>query len=90
MNKHVELAKKWLADNDSVTLKEVEANEESAFWAAKDDYEANFLSSKVAYKVADAARAAKAFYWVGDADGYAEYCKNKAIEAVKEYEELTK
>ena len=31
MIKHIEIAKKWLADNDSVTLKEVEANEEAAF-----------------------------------------------------------
>ena len=53
----------------------------------KDDYEANFLASKVAYKVADAARA---FYWVGDADGYVKYYKKLAIEAIKEYEELTK
>ena len=26
MNKHIELVKKWLADNDSVTLQELENN----------------------------------------------------------------
>lgn len=51
MNKHIELVKEWLANNDSVSLEELEANEkaaEAAYYAAKaayyayaaDDYEA--------------------------------------------------
>jgi len=89
MKKYVELAKKYLADNDSVTLKELEANEEDAFWTAKAAEGANekaaFYASKVAYKVADVARAIA----LTDDDDYVEHCKQKAIEAIKEYEELT-
>ena len=89
MNIHVELAKKYLADNDSVTLKELEANEEDAFWTARAaswTAWAAYWASKVAYKVADVARAI-AFT---DDDDYVEHCKQQAIEAIKEYEELTK
>ena len=102
MNKHIEIAKKWLADNDSVSLKELEAATDAAWVAyevaaraAKDDYEFSEAEAyAIAFQAAKAAevadRAVKAVYWVGDADGYVEYCKNKAIEAVEEYEELTK
>ena len=30
MNKHIKLVKKWLADNNSVSLEELEANKKSA------------------------------------------------------------
>jgi len=102
MNIHVELAKKYLADNDSVTLKELEANEEDAR-AAYDDARA----ALAAYWAAKTARAAKAAYWAAkaaywaakaarvaddtvDDDFWAAHFKQQAIKAVKEYEELTK
>lgn len=58
MNKHIELVKKWLADPDSVTQKELKQNRAdaaAAYWAAD-----------AAYAAADAAdaAAAAAAYWV--------------------------
>ena len=58
MNKHIELVKEWLANNDSVSLEELEANEkaaEAAYYAAYNAY--------AAYAVDDA-YAASAKYWV--------------------------
>ena len=39
MNKHIELVKKWLADKDSVSQEELEANSKAA--ADVSDYAAN-------------------------------------------------
>ncbi len=80
MNPHIELVKKWLADSNSVTEEELEANE----GAAEADYRAADWAD------VDAARAAyRAASWAADA-GYGESCKQKAIEAITKYEELPK
>lgn len=60
MNVHIELVKKWLADNESVSQQELEDNRDAAYaaWAAWAAY---------AYYAADAAAyydAADAAYWV--------------------------
>ena len=81
MNKHIELVKKYLADNDSVTLQELEANEDAAA-----DYDA--WTDAAAYWAAYWAVEAAAYR--GDDADYVESCKKRAIEAIKEYEELTK
>jgi hypothetical protein len=98
MNSYIELVKKWLADNDSVRLEELRANKDDA----RDAYLANDWANDRANDWADGAaywtyRAAYlAAYWfddlADDADNndYVEYCKQKAIEAVAKYEELTK
>ena len=93
MNEHIELAKKWLADNDSVSLEELKANKKAAYRAADE-------AARAAHAVWAAHRAANyadmADYWAfrgAEADNYvenAECYKKLAIEAVKEYEELTK
>jgi len=43
MNKHIELVKKWLADNDSVTQQELDDNRDAAaaYYAAADVVAAN-------------------------------------------------
>ena len=77
MNKHIELVKKWLADPESVSLEELEANKDAA-WAAWD----------VGYDWAAAAtKATSAAYWAATD---AVYRRNCASEYVKQYEELTK
>tara|TARA_R110000744_G_scaffold37908_1_gene86758 strand:- start:231 stop:413 length:183 start_codon:yes stop_codon:yes gene_type:complete len=52
MNPHIEVVKKWMADNDSVTLEELRDNRDSAYAAADAAY------------AADDADAAEAAYWV--------------------------
>ena len=47
MNEHIELVKKWLADNDSVSQEELEANAEAA-WAASDAYYAAYYAAYTA------------------------------------------
>lgn len=80
MNEHIELVKKFLDDNDSVTKEELKANKDAAYDAAR-----------------AAAEAAEAAFWAYEAAAdvayygtNSEYCKNKAREAIAEYEELTK
>ena len=84
MNPHIELVKKFLADDTSVTEEELKANENAAYavWANTDDAWAGWASAAALWSY-------RAAYW---SDYYedAEYCKQKAIKAVKEYEELTK
>ena len=53
MNKHIELVKKWLANKDSVSKEELEANKDAANAAFYDD-----AATKYAYAAADAANAA--------------------------------
>jgi hypothetical protein len=78
MNKHIELVKKWLADPESVSLEELEANNRTAAWDAWD----------VGYDWAAAAtKATSAAYWAATD---AVYRRNQANEYVKQYEELTK
>jgi chemotaxis regulatin CheY-phosphate phosphatase CheZ len=76
MNKHIELVKKWLADKDSVSLKELEANSN----AAKAVYyytDANDSAYYVAHAAAYAADCAS-------------YYAEDAVYWVKRFEELTK
>ena len=85
MNIHIELVKKWLADNDSVTLEELRSSET----AARDAYLANDWAAYWA-----AAEAAAMAYWTAywayrDTDRAQNY-KQKAIKAIARYEELTK
>ena len=83
MNHHIELVKKWLADKSSVSLEELEANKTGAMKA--------YVSFTVAYEASEAARIAFCAATAIDDDAdRAEYCKKKVIEAVEEYEELTK
>jgi len=59
MNIHIELVKKWLADNDSVSQEELKDNRAAAYAAA--------YSADAAYAyayAADAAYSADAAYWV--------------------------
>jgi len=76
MNIHIELAKKSLADNDSVSLEELKANVE----AAESAREAASWAAEAASWAAEAA--------ASGADDHAEYCKQQAIEAIEKYEEL--
>jgi len=81
MNKHIEVVKKWLADKDSVSLKELEANSN----AAKAVYyytDANDPAYYVACAAAYAACAAEACFVAAHADD--------AVYWVKRFEELTK
>ena len=89
MNKHIELVKKWLADKESVTREELEANANAAYAAvAADSY------ATCAYYASDAAEAAADYYAYAaedadDADD-ADYYASKAKYWVRRYEELTK
>jgi len=59
MNKHIELVKKWLADNDSVSSQELRDNVDDAVIAAE-------AASYAVYAAADAeaAEAEAAAHWV--------------------------
>ncbi len=59
MNIHIELVKKWLADNDSVSQEELKDNRAAADAAYSAAYAAD-----AAYYAAYAAYAADAAYWV--------------------------
>tara|TARA_B110000483_G_scaffold202831_1_gene244720 strand:+ start:621 stop:956 length:336 start_codon:yes stop_codon:yes gene_type:complete len=63
MNKHIEVVKKWLADNDSVSKKELENNRDSAYHAYANGEAVNFIgdANDVAVNrfAAEAAAAAK-------------------------------
>lgn len=66
MNKHIEVVKKWLADKDSVSQEELQANanaaSNAAYEAADDADDAAYDASNAAYDAADATR--EAIYWV--------------------------
>ena len=96
MNEHIELAKKFLADDTSVNLEELRANSNDAFDSWEAAYDATW-DAGAAYDAAyDAAYwAYRAAYWAFRAAESnklenAEHYKKKAIEAIAEYEELTK
>jgi len=61
MNIHIELVKKWLADNDSVSQQELENNADAAYAYADDA--ANAVND-AAYAAANAAAYNAAAYWV--------------------------
>jgi len=68
MNEHIELVKKWLADPESVTKQDMEANADAAY-AADAALAAVNAAAYAAYAAADAAlaavnAAAYADYWV--------------------------
>ncbi len=67
MNKHIELVKKWLADNDSVSAEELEA----AFYASRKLYaaaEAAYIAAHAAYT----GNSAGARFWI---EGYEKLTK---------------
>ena len=97
-NKHIELVKRWLADNDSVSPEELKENSRSADAAYDTAYAAAFdaaasdagaydavASAADAFAAADAASAAYAATYA-DAD----YAYAAAKNWVKKYEEVTK
>ena len=88
MKKHIELVKKFLADNDSVTEEELRVNEAAAYAV----WDSEAAEAARAYWAAEAAEAARAYWAAAESDNLedAEYYKKLAIEAVAEYEELTK
>jgi hypothetical protein len=106
MNKHIELVKKWLADPESVSLEELEANREAAwdnwaagatratiaaYWAAWAAVEAAWAAeATAAAEAVKAAIAAEAAYKGGVKANRDAYWRNCASEYVKQYEELTK
>ena len=63
MNEHIEVVKKWLADNDSVSKKELENNRDSAYHAYANGEAVNFIGNANDVAVnrfaAEAAAAAK-------------------------------
>ena len=79
MNKHIEVVKKWLADNDSVSQTELEYNHVSAYNAYINDAAADAAAAVAAAEAAEAAADAAANW--GD--------KTAAAHWVKKYEELS-
>jgi len=75
-NKYIELVKKWMADNSSVTLEELKATTRAARDAA-------YAANADAAEAADAADAAYAAYAAAADDA------SNAAYWVKKYEELT-
>ncbi len=106
MNEHIELVKKFLTDDTSVTEEELRANKDAvvaraaaaeAAWEASDykcDAEYASFRAAIAAEAADAAADAAALwaFRAAEADNLenAEYYKKKAREAIAEYEELTR
>jgi hypothetical protein len=76
MNKHIELVKKWLENNESVSLEELEANKKAACDAA-------YAACDAAYDAAADAACNAAYYAAAEYYAYAEYWVNR-------YEEITK
>ena len=77
MNPQIELVKKFLDDDKSVSSEELKANKEAVYEAAA------AAADEAAYWAAETTS------WTIDAE-HIEYCKQKAREAIAEYEELTK
>ena len=87
MNKHIELVKKWLADPDSVTKKELRANDADAAAYANDAAAAaNAAYAAYAAYTADAA----AYTAAAAASAAASGLPLNADNWVKEYEKLSK
>jgi len=77
MNKHIEVVKKWLADKESVTREELDANVESASAANAADA---YAASAAAYAATAGNAASAAAAW----------CEERAKYWVEQYEELAK
>ena len=96
MNKHIELVKKWLADNDSVSNEELTKNSVDAMdaWVYAEGYADAGGSARVAADAADLASLASFAALPAEAAADAEAEVAEAAEAaaywVKQYEELTK
>ena len=93
MNKHIELVKRWLADNDSVSNEELTKNSVDAMdaWAYAEGYADAGGSARVAADAADLASLASfaALPAEAAADAEAEAAEAAAY-WVKQYEEVTK
>ena len=78
MNKHIEVVKRWLADKDSVSKEELEANYAAADAAA--DAAAADDAADAARGAADDAHAAAnaSYYAYAHAAKYSEYAADKA------------
>ena len=84
MNKHIELVKKWLADDKSVSLEELKENKKAAWdasiYAASSaiGYAAYWAAAAAAYAAADAADAYTAAYaaYAADAAAKEQYRKD--------------
>ena len=96
MNKHIELVKRWLADNDSVSNEELTKNSVDAMdaWAYAEGYADAGGSARVAADAADLASLASFAALPAEAAADAEAEVAEAAEAaaywVKQYEEVTK
>ena len=88
MDKHIELVKKWLADNDSVSKKELRANHVSAYNAYINN-DSDDDSDDDAYNVAAEAAAAAKIAVTAAADSADADFDAGAAHWVKLYEELT-
>ncbi len=90
MNKHIEIVKKWLKDNDSVSLKELQANKQAAgaAYAAAAADTAAAGAAYAAYAASDAATNAAINAAMAAAHAY--FCADDAAYWVEHYEELTK
>ena len=87
MNKHIEVVKKWLADNDSVSNEELTDNKAAAYTAA---YAAADTEAEAAHAAKRAANAAAANAAAADAAASANWGDNKAAAHwVKRYEKLS-
>ena len=60
-NEYIEVVKKWLANNDSVSSEELRANA-SAAYAARASSDATYAAARTARAASDAAEAAEAAY----------------------------
>tara|TARA_B110000305_G_C18966496_1_gene415094 strand:- start:60 stop:338 length:279 start_codon:yes stop_codon:yes gene_type:complete len=92
MNKHIELVKKWLADNDSVSNEELTKNSVDAMdaWVYAEGYADAGGSARVAADAADLASLASFAAIPSEAAADADDDADAAAYWVKRYEELTK
>jgi hypothetical protein len=86
MNKHIELVKKWLAENDSVSQTELHDNRDSAYQAFN-AADANISSNNYLRELAAAEAAAEA---AADAADAAVAAAEVAESWVSLYEDITK
>ena len=87
MNEHIELVEKWLEDNNSVSLEELEATADAAHADATHAARAAH-AGRAAYSAVNRAAAAKRAADAADAADYAEAATDAAY-WVGRYEEIT-
>ena len=88
MNKHIELVKKWLADKDSVSLEELEANKKSAEAEANDAYASGDAAYTEYYTAYYTAYYTYVAYAANDAAAEAAEAAAHAAYWIERYEEL--